>query len=100
MNPTDDILGRCWHCGAGLGPHDYGRETGCPGCGRPTRVCRNCRWYDTSRANACQEYRAEPVTEKERANFCEFFEPTTPATAGGPTPEEELRRAAESLFKL
>ena len=94
-----DILGRCWHCGADLGPHDYGRETGCPGCGRPTRVCRNCRWYDSARANACQETRAEPVLEKERANFCEFFEPTTPAVAAARTPEEALRQAAEALFK-
>lgn len=96
---AEDIIGCCWHCGASLGPHDYGRETGCPGCGKPTRVCRNCSWFDRTRANACQEPRAEPVLEKQRANFCEFFEPTTPASAGSVTPEEALRQAAEALFK-
>jgi len=96
----EDIIGRCWHCGANLGAHDYGRETGCAGCNKPTRVCRNCRWFDTSRASACQETRAEPVLEKERANFCEFFEPTTPTSAGSVTPEEALRQAAEALFKI
>ena len=94
------IIGRCWHCGADLAGSDFGRETNCSGCGKPTRVCRNCRWYAPSRPNQCEEPVAEPVQEKERANYCEFFEATrdTGGTGGGDA--DALREAAEELFKF
>jgi hypothetical protein len=63
-------------------------------------VCRNCRWYDTSRPNACQEPVAEEVLNKERANFCDFFEPTDSGEAGGATTQGDLQKAAEELFKV
>ncbi len=91
-------IGNCWHCSADLGMHDYGRETNCPGCGKPTRVCRNCRWYDPSRANQCQEPMAEEVMDKIRANYCEYFEATV-QTGGDGGAADALRRAAEELFK-
>lgn len=93
-----EIVGNCWHCGAKLGKHDYGRETNCSGCGKPTRVCRNCRWYDPGRASQCQEPVAEEVLDKTRANYCEYFEPTA-RTGGARGAPDALRRAAEDLFK-
>jgi len=43
---------------------------------------------------------AEPVLEKERANFCELFEPTNrPAEGGSNTVGDDLVKAAEDLFK-
>jgi hypothetical protein len=42
----------------------------------------------------------EPVLEKERANFCELFEPTEkPADSAPGSEPEDLLKAAESLFK-
>jgi len=93
-----EILGNCWHCGLELGKHDLGRETNCSRCGKPTRVCRNCRWYDTSRTNQCQEPVADPVMDKTRANYCEFFEAKSQRGGDGGV-EDTLRRAAEDLFK-
>ena len=96
-----DIQGKCWNCGLALGPHDYGREESCPGCRKPTRVCRNCRWFSPGRANDCEEPMAERVMEKERANFCGYFEPTSDVTGkGSDSAEEDLRQAAEDLFKF
>jgi predicted RNA-binding Zn-ribbon protein involved in translation (DUF1610 family) len=95
-----EIIGSCWSCGGGLSSHDYGRETNCLQCGKPTRVCRNCRWYDTSRPNSCQEPVAEEVQDKERANFCDFFEPTDCGESGGSTTQADLQKAAEELFKV
>ncbi len=93
-----DIIGRCWHCGRDLTRADYGRETACLGCSKPTRVCLNCRFFARGRPNDCVEPMAEPVAAKDRANFCPFFEPTrTPA--GTTTPTQDLRRAADELFK-
>lgn len=97
---VDDAVGRCWNCGTGLGKHDYGRETRCPGCGKPTRVCRNCRWFAPGRPNDCEEPVAEAVLEKSRANFCGYFEPTDPGSGDGPDAGDDLLKTAEALFKI
>ncbi len=96
---TRSIIGKCWHCGAELSAADYGRETACLACGKPTRVCRNCRWYDPARTNQCQEPMAERVMAKERANYCEFFEATMVLQSEGNTATESLRQAADDMFK-
>jgi len=95
---TPDIVGNCWHCGVDLHKYDYGREANCAGCGKSTRVCRNCRWFDPSRANQCQEPVAEEVMDKTRANYCEYFEAAARFT-NSDQDADALRRAAEDLFK-
>jgi hypothetical protein len=96
-----DTVGRCWHCGRELTRADLGREQTCLGCGRATRVCLNCRWYQRGRPNDCIEPMAEPVAAKDRANFCDFFEPTLQPRASGSAgaDTDALRQAAEDLFK-
>jgi hypothetical protein len=43
---------------------------------------------------------AERVLDKERANFCEWFEPTTdPVQGSGRGTSEDLLKAAQDLFK-
>ncbi len=66
----------CWKCGASLAelPLPLGRREACPSCGADLHVCRMCRFYDTRVSRACREPVAEPVTDKERANFCGYFE--------------------------
>lgn len=92
--------GKCWSCGAKLESHEYGRETNCLSCSKPTRVCRNCRWYAPGRTNDCLEPVAEPIKEKDRPNYCEFFEPTDePAESSAGTQDDHLK-AAEALFKF
>jgi hypothetical protein len=44
---------------------------------------------------------AEEVMDKERANFCDFFEPSSEAGADGQaSSQEDLLKAAEDLFKF
>jgi hypothetical protein len=97
---SEPTFGNCWHCGRSLSAADYGRESNCPGCQKPTHVCRNCVHFAPGRPNDCVEPMAESVLEKERANFCELFEPAERRAGGtsGPT-EQELTKAAEDLFK-
>ncbi len=96
-----EIIGSCWSCGKGLKASDYGRETTCLQCGKPTRVCLNCRWYDRSKASACAEPMAEEVMEKDRPNFCNFFEPEEKAVDGTLEKKDaDHLAAAEALFKL
>ena len=97
MNPNAE--GTCWSCGHPLAAADFGREARCPSCGKATHACRNCRFYAPGRANDCLEPIAERVIDKERPNFCDLFEPVR---RGGPAAKpsaDDLRAAAEALFR-
>ena len=98
---TEEIKGICWHCGHGLTAADYGRETVCPACSKETHVCRNCRHFAPGRPNDCVEPMVERVLNKERANFCELFDPTMKPLrdSRGSEDADALRRAADDLFK-
>ena len=97
MSPNAE--GVCWSCGARLVANDYQREGECPQCRKQTHVCRNCRFYQPGRPNDCQEPVAEAVNDKQRANFCDYFEPSDKAYH--PTADaEQLRAAADDLFSI
>jgi len=65
----------CWKCG-----HEYqlsgapGRSETCESCLGDLKVCLNCVSYDRTVAYQCRDRRADPVTEKQAANYCEYFE--------------------------
>ena len=65
----------CWKCGHALDdvPLPLRRRDECPACGTDLHVCRMCEFYDPSVAKSCREPIAEEVTDKERANFCDYF---------------------------
>ncbi len=89
-------MGTCFSCKAKLStelPPARGAE--CAACGADIKVCRNCRFYDPTNYNECAEPNAERVVEKERANFCEYFEfskDNTPTDTTAPDPMAELKR--------
>lgn len=90
--------GSCWSCGNALGELDYGRQDSCKSCGRDTRVCFNCLHHDRSSNNQCRENQADLVSDKERANFCDYFKPKS-GTGGSAPSRDALKAAAEALFK-
>jgi ribosome-binding protein aMBF1 (putative translation factor) len=65
----------CWKCGT-----EYkltgspGRSETCHQCGSDLKVCLNCVSYDSRVAQQCRDRRADPVAEKQLANYCEYFE--------------------------
>ena len=65
----------CWKCGC-----EYkltgvpGRSETCARCGSDLKVCLNCISYDPRVAQQCRDGRADPVTEKHLANYCEYFD--------------------------
>jgi hypothetical protein len=63
----------CFKCGTAVELEKVGRRDECPRCGNDLRVCLNCAFFDPARANACMEPQVEPVKEKDRANYCDFF---------------------------
>lgn len=78
--------------------NQVGRRETCPGCSEELRSCRNCRHFDEGVAKLCKEPFAEVPSDKDEANFCEFFQ----FGEGGHTDKADkqaLLSAAESLFK-
>ena len=93
----------CWKCGAPLEdiPLPLSRQAECRRCAAELHVCRMCTSYDPRVAGQCTEDRAEDVTEKDRANFCDYFilrpdayQPRDAAKA------REARAQLEALFGL
>gem|GEM_PF-331250 len=91
----------CYKCGR---PYTRaaapGRSETCDGCGADLRVCLNCVSYDPQAAYQCRDRRAEPVAEKHRANFCEWFEFAYREWAGPPPATAREQQARQALRKL
>lgn len=87
----------CVSCGA---PYDMPvyRGTLCPSCGKELKTCRNCMHYMPGFANDCREPVSEPVPDKDRANFCDWFKPSLAAFSGKRDEKEELRKSFNRLF--
>ncbi|MEJ2031803.1 MAG: hypothetical protein P8Y63_01930 [Deltaproteobacteria bacterium] len=112
----------CWQCGAVLKdlPLPLGRSAECLQCRAELRTCRQCEFYDSRANRQCREPQADPVQEKGRANFCDWFRPRQTEQEGGgvtggaradldalfgntagpssPHGEKEARQALDRLF--
>ncbi|MGE5625829.1 MAG: hypothetical protein ACM3ZT_09810 [Bacillota bacterium] len=91
----------CWKCGVALEgvPMPLSRLSVCLKCGAELHVCKLCRFHDPKLRQGCREDRAEHVQEKERANFCEFFDPKLQAYQAKDTSSAEKARAElDQLF--
>ncbi len=88
----------CQGCGRALSfDEPIPRDAVCEGCGRDLRCCKNCRHFDEHYNNQCTETEVEPVPDKTRRNFCEYFYYSRAAFAGAPQGRD---RAAEARAKL
>lgn len=95
---TDTLV--CWKCGASLAaqPLPLGRLAECDACRAQLHVCKLCRFYNPRVSNACEETIADAVTDKERANFCGYFEPRAGAYRPQLGAEAEARARLDDLF--
>lgn len=66
----------CWKCGEAIAdqPIPLARIAACAACRADLHVCRLCEFYDSRVAKGCREPVAEDVPDKERANFCGYFQ--------------------------
>jgi len=88
----------CFSCGVANSFVDrLSLKAECEKCGEDLHCCKNCRFYDVGAYNECKESSADVVREKERANFCDYYQ------AGDGLFEkdkkDQLLSAAEALFK-
>ncbi|GHV94325.1 hypothetical protein AGMMS50293_06450 [Spirochaetia bacterium] len=83
-----------------------GRSSLCSGCGKDLRACKNCRFFLPGSRGDCSETNAEPVADKERANFCDWFslDPKFRKSTTGQKNDQNkaasARSAFDDLFKL
>ena len=108
---------QCFSCQKKTNWDSIARRDECPYCNADVHVCLNCRFFDESFHHQCRESQAEYVKEKDRANFCEYFEglpcegsPKGPSckdllhkNSSSPSQSQskadELLKAAQVLFK-
>ncbi len=73
------------------------RSEECPHCYASIRSCKMCKFYDQKSYNECKEPMAERIVEKEKANYCDYYD------LGGShdpsTEKNKLLSAADALFK-
>lgn len=67
-------MAKCYFCGGELKLEGkVFRRDECPHCRRDLHACVQCRFYDPPAHHQCREPQAEPVSDKEKANFCGYF---------------------------
>lgn len=92
---------QCHACGAtwasAISP---GRTDVCAACRAELRCCLNCVSYEVAAAQQCRDRRAEPVLEKDRGNFCEYFQFATRAWSDAAPFNSREQAAREALKSL
>jgi hypothetical protein len=75
-----------------------GFRDSCERCGADLHTCLQCSFHDPGAHNECRESNAERVSDRERANRCDYFSPGTEGMGSG-----EARGSAladlDALFK-
>ena len=76
-----------------------GFRDSCIKCYADLHVCKTCHFYDEKVYNECGEPAADRVKDKEKSNFCEFYQTVSTSPQGKKTlSKEDLRAQAEALF--
>lgn len=90
----------CFRCGASLSALTLplSRRDQCPDCTVDLHVCKMCLYFDVAVPRQCREDGAEDVTEKEKANFCDWFKPSD--SAFDPQRKSEADAAKDALAAL
>lgn len=90
----------CYHCKKSiplLGAFKIVRTEECPYCSTSLHCCRMCTFYDPKVYNECRESNADRIVDKEKANFCDYFNLSDGRDAV--EVKETLINAADALFK-
>ena len=88
----------CYFCGQSFTGDKVYRSTTCSKCGKDLHSCLNCRFYEKGSQWDCRESISEGVSDKERANFCDYFEYADKAASSGA--DKKAQDAKAQLAKL
>ena len=90
----------CWKCGGALSDLllPLPRHEECPHCRAQLHVCRMCIFFDTASAQQCREPVADLVSDKQRANFCGYFQINPHAFTASTDQAVASSRELDALF--
>jgi hypothetical protein len=90
----------CWKCGGPLPDLllPLARLEECPHCRAQLHVCRMCMFFDAAAPQQCREPVADSVSDKQRANFCGWFQLNPHAFAASRDQSSAARRQLDALF--
>ncbi|MDD3732261.1 MAG: hypothetical protein PHU88_07810 [candidate division Zixibacteria bacterium] len=96
--PTDGLM--CWNCGEPTGiMGKVSRADACEKCLADLRCCRGCRHFDPTRRFQCKEPVETNIVNKEKANFCEFFQMrNVMKRPGGISTQSDTKEARKKKF--
>ena len=91
---------QCWKCGTTIEKLilPLSRREECPKCHAELHVCRMCVDYDPNVSDQCRQDRAEAVSDKTRANFCDYFKLSNTAYRGGDNKSSAAKADLAALF--
>ena len=64
----------CWKCGKENNIDSVFRNTECSSCHADLHCCKGCKFYAPGSHYDCRESVDSLVSDKEKANFCDFFQ--------------------------
>jgi len=74
----------CWNCGQSTGIEGkVMRADACDKCLADLRCCRGCRFFDPMSRSQCREHIDTPIPNKEKSNFCDYFQVRQAIQSGG-----------------
>ena len=96
--PLEGLL--CWNCGRPTGiKQRVSRSDNCYECDADLHCCRGCRHFGPGRRFQCKEPVETNHVNKEKANFCDFFQMRqVMKTAGGVTTKTENKEDRQKRF--
>lgn len=90
----------CYRCGAGIFPIEPVSRGEVCGCGAYVRCCSNCEFFDEYAPRQCREPMSEPPSDKEMANFCDYFRlDKKRIKQDSASKTDDAKRRFEELFK-
>jgi hypothetical protein len=91
----------CTFCGTAVeNPREVYRNSTCSRCGKDLKICLNCRFYSPGAHWDCAETIDEPVADKDRSNFCTFFQFSDKGRRAPGAPEKGQDAARDKLDRL
>lgn len=66
---------KCHRCGNSVDVKTVESRAECPKCAAYAHCCLNCSLYDEYAPNKCRSSSTEWVSDREKYNFCDEFEP-------------------------
>lgn len=93
-------MAKCPFCGTEVSvPVHHSAE--CPKCNKVLHSCICCIFYSPDAHYGCRESIDEPVWDKDKANFCDYFSLTDKrASTSDGKRSEKSREALKNLFNF